>query len=321
MGYCNQTMGLIYKSSIYFNMDENNEQEFSGAQGEGNSGGSSGGSSSGGGSSGGGSSGGGGSNGARGVDSSRYTPGEQRGARQIYEREYPDKYPERQYYREDYNGARRNQQRNYKNNEQGGQQPMVFVVPGSNEQNTNMEKCTYYPVPFGGAGFGYGAPVAPAVASGFDSGYYTHQAALMASENACKAAENTKDAAADVKDSIQILSNQMVTNQFSLLQKVCDAEKAAIENRGVLLAATLASQNVLQAQVADCCCEMKLMDERQNRLISEKFCDLNTNINEKFATLERRGLEDEIAELRQEKVDGVNNGVLSTLNAILTKIK
>lgn len=198
-----------------------------------------------------------------------------------------------------------------------GQSPINFIMvptPGGEgqENSMNCNHPTILPVPIGGlGGYGYGAaaPVAPAY-GGLSGDFYSYQAALMASENACKAAENVKDSEADIKDSIQILSNNLDAKNLVLLQKVCDNEKAAIENRAILLASTKEDKNQLQMQIAECCCDMKTQNLELKQFITDKFCDV-----------EKTRLNDEIAELRQEKADGVNNGILSTLNAILGKLK
>lgn len=119
-----------------------------------------------------------------------------------------------------------------------------------------------------------------------------------------------KESEADVKDSVQVLTNLMSSNHLFLLDKVCQSEKAAIENRAILLAETKETKAVLAAQIAECCCDMKMQNLELKQFITEKFCDL-----------ERRELEGEISSLKQAKVDGTNDGILSTLNAILLKLK
>lgn len=299
-------------------MHEEYIEDFSGASNSGgssSSGSSSGDSSSGGAGSSTGSSGG--SAGARGVDSSRVSPGEQNGARNVF-----NPYGRNEGYRsfEPYDGARmpknfsrmnsRNQQPYYFNQsgggmgEQGGNNPVsVFIVPQS-EQEESMNTPTILPIPVSGYGAfgGYPAPVAPAVApayGGLGTDFYSYNAALMASENACRGIEATKESEADVKDAIMLANTQRQVAEFNNLNRVCEVEKEAIkagfearleskETKAGLLAAIKDSTTDLSRQLEMCCCDIKLQNVENRAHLNEKFCETNSNIDNKFFGLERR---------------------------------
>lgn len=123
-------------------------------------------------------------------------------------------------------------------------------------------------------------------------------------------AADIKESEGDIKESIQIQTNFISNNQTAMLQKICDAEKAAIENRAIILAENKETKFALSAQLAECCCDMKTMNLELKQFITEKFCDL-----------ERRELNREIDELEQEKTDRTSDSIISLLNAILVKIK
>lgn len=54
--------------------------------------------------------------------------------------------------------------------------------------------------------------------------------------------------------------------------------------------------------------------------LSDKIDDLKTFNSEKFSLMEKNRLEDKISTLESQKADGVNGGILSTLNMILAKL-
>lgn len=119
-----------------------------------------------------------------------------------------------------------------------------------------------------------------------------------------------KDSEAALKESNQVQTNFINQNQNVLLQKVCDTEKAAIENRGIILAEVKETKFDIVTALKECCCDMKTMNLELKQFITDRFCDL-----------ERRELQEEIQELRDAKADGVSAGLASAINALAAKIK
>lgn len=121
---------------------------------------------------------------------------------------------------------------------------------------------------------------------------------------------DVRDVEADIKERISISDNQRQVAELNLHNRLCEAEKAAIQANYESRIAVKDSEARLMARLEECCCENEKM-----------ILALENHVDKKFSSLERRELEEEIAELRQEKTDGVNNGIASTLSAILAKIK
>lgn len=121
---------------------------------------------------------------------------------------------------------------------------------------------------------------------------------------------DVKDAECSVKDSIMVSNSQRQTAELNLHNRLCEAEKASIEAKWAGITQTKETESRLLARVEECCCDNKMMNLDLKQFVTEKFCDL-----------ERRELEDEVSELKQNKVDSTNDGILNTLNAILLKLK
>lgn len=119
-----------------------------------------------------------------------------------------------------------------------------------------------------------------------------------------------KDAEGSVKDAILESNSQRQVAELNLHNRLCEAEKAAIQANYESRIAVKDSEARIMARLEECCCD------------NEKgILELRNHVDNKFSGLERRALQEEIDELREEKADGVNDGILSTLNAILLKIK
>lgn len=299
---------------------EDNQQDVSAANsssGDGQSGGSSSSSS--------GNSGGSSPSGARGIDSSGYTPGESKGARRFspqvrYEEEY---YPS--------SGARRGSggQSQREQSYQQGNQP-IYLVDSSNNNKENMKECNnYIPMPLGafGAGLGYGGvgAIAPVAATGLGGDFYAFEAAKDAAKNACDAVEATKEAECSIKDSIMMSNSQRQTAELNLHNRLCEAEKAAITANYESRIAVKDSESRLMARIEECCCDMKLMNVEQTNAINEKFCDLERRNDKEFDRIREREDKREIAQLRSslencetkenntELVNGITSGLLNAL--------
>lgn len=121
---------------------------------------------------------------------------------------------------------------------------------------------------------------------------------------------NIKDAESGVKERISISDNQRQVAELNLHNRLCEAEKAAIEAKFEGRLETKEAVEKLSSKIAHGFEEL-----------SEEVTEFKEEVMEKFCDIEKTRLQDEIDELRQAKVDGTNDGILSTLNAILAKIK
>jgi hypothetical protein len=239
------------------------------------------------------------SSGARGVDSSRSSPGEQRGAR--YFKDFPIEYR--------ISGARGGQESgsDYQssegarhNSEQSSQsgQP-IFISNGTQpNQDNNMYTKEIVPCVLPTPGFGYGAPVAPAV-GGLGVDFYSYNAALMASENACRAIEATKESEADIKDSIHEVQGTLAQNQMQLLERICDGEKEAIKAGFEARLEAKETKADLLARIEECCCDMKIMNLELTNNMNTKFCDLERRQDKEFDRIREREDKREISQLRE----------------------
>lgn len=120
---------------------------------------------------------------------------------------------------------------------------------------------------------------------------------------------DVKDAECSVKDSIMVSNSQRQTAELNLHNRLCEAEKAAIDAKWAGITQTKNSEASLMARIEECCCDMKVQNLELKNYIGEKFCDL-----------ERRELNRELTELRDEKVDGTNASLLAAINALAAKI-
>lgn len=121
---------------------------------------------------------------------------------------------------------------------------------------------------------------------------------------------DVRDVEADVKERVSISDNQRQVAELNLHNRLCDAEKAAIEAKWAGITQTKDSEMHLKSAIDHCCEEQTEALTAFKDFVAEKFCEI-----------EKTRLQDEIDELREEKEDGINAGTLSTLNAILAKIK
>jgi len=119
-----------------------------------------------------------------------------------------------------------------------------------------------------------------------------------------------RDVEADVKERITISDNQRQVAELNLHNRLCEAEKAAITANYESRIAVKDSESRLMARIEECCCENK-----------EMLLALENRVNDKFCDLEKTRLQDEIAELREEKADGVNSSLMSAISSIASKIK
>lgn len=115
-----------------------------------------------------------------------------------------------------------------------------------------------------------------------------------------------KDAECATKDAIMESNSQRQNAELSLHNRLCEAEKEAIKANLESRLATKETEATLLARIEECCCENEKM-----------ILALETKMNEKFCDLERRELNREIAELRQDKIDGVSGTQTSLLKSIL----
>ena len=107
-----------------------------------------------------------------------------------------------------------------------------------------------------------------------------------------------------------VSNSQRQAAELNLHNRLCEAEKAAITANFESRIAVKDTEARVMSRLEECCCENEKM-----------LLGLETRLNEKFCDIEKTRLHDEIDALRQQKVDGVNDGILSTLNAILLKLK
>lgn len=123
-------------------------------------------------------------------------------------------------------------------------------------------------------------------------------------------AGNVRDVEADVKDAIQLLSNKTSMDTLNLHNRLCESEKAAIEAK---FEGRLETKDAVE--------KINTNTNHAVEELSEEVSEFKEEVMEKFCEIEKARLQDEIDELRQAKADGVDNGIISTLNAILAKIK
>lgn len=122
-----------------------------------------------------------------------------------------------------------------------------------------------------------------------------------------------KDASGTVKDSIANSNTQRMAADLSLHNRLCEAEKAAIEGKWAGISATKDVHTALSHQLEMCCCDIKLQNVENRAHINEKFCETNRNIDDKVAFLERR-LDKEFDEIRTREFKAENAALRYQLN-------
>lgn len=119
-----------------------------------------------------------------------------------------------------------------------------------------------------------------------------------------------RDVEANVKERISVSDNQRQVAELNLHNRLCEAEKAAIQANYESRLAVKDSEARIMARLEECCCTNEKM-----------ILELKNHVDAKFSGLERRALQDEIDELREQKEDGVNSSLLNAINGLASKIK
>lgn len=119
-----------------------------------------------------------------------------------------------------------------------------------------------------------------------------------------------KDVEAGIKERISVSDTQRMTETLNLHNRLCESEKAAIEAKFEGRLETKDAIEKINNKIEHCCEEQTEALTAFKDFVAEKFCDL-----------EKRELEEEISSLKQAQVNATNDGILTTLNAILAKLK